>query len=70
MDNTLGILYSDYRAFSLSSFRLKTMERLIHVYVRNILNPLNFCQAQHAYQIGWSVETVLYDVDSKHRSCP
>lgn len=43
-------------------FLLKTMERLIDVYVRSILIPQNFCEAQHAYQKGGSIETALRDV--------
>lgn len=52
----------DYRPISLSSFLLKTLERLVDVYVRSILTTDNFSRAQHAYLKGRSVETALHEV--------
>ena len=46
----------------MSSFLLKTVERLIDVYLRITLTQLNFHQAKHAYQKGRSVETALHGV--------
>jgi hypothetical protein len=52
----------DYRPISLSSFFLKTLERLVDVEVRSTLTPENFSTAQHAYIKGRSVETALHEV--------
>ena len=50
----------NFRPISLSSFLMKTMER----HIREQLNKLNLCCAQHAYLKGKSVETALHDVVS------
>lgn len=52
----------DYRPISLSSFFLKTLERLVDLHLRRKLNANNFSTAQHAYLKGRSVETALHDV--------
>ena len=53
----------DYRPISLSSFLLKTLERLIDLHIRNVLITNNtYSKAQHAYQKGRSVETALHSV--------
>jgi hypothetical protein len=53
----------DYRPISLTSFLLKTMERLVDRYVRDqalAIVPLH--PNQHAYQAGKSVETALHQL--------
>lgn len=53
----------DFRPISLSSFFLKTMERLLDLHLRDKLSSqLN--ASQHAYLKGKSVETALHDVVS------
>lgn len=52
----------DFRPISLSSFLLKTLERLLDVYIRSFLNSSNLCDTQHAYLKGKSVETALHEV--------
>jgi hypothetical protein len=52
-----------YRPISLSSFLLKTMEKLVDRYIRNNalrIHPLH--RNQHAYQLGKSTETALHNV--------
>ena len=53
----------DFRPIRLTSFLLKTMERLVDRYLRNeilALRPLH--PNQHAYQAGKSVETALHQL--------
>jgi len=50
----------DYRLISLSSFLLKTLERLQDLYLRIKLIPQAFSGAQRAYLKGRSVETALH----------
>jgi hypothetical protein len=53
----------DHRPISLTSFLLKTMERLVDRYLRDetlALVPLH--PNQHAYQAGKSVETALHQL--------
>jgi hypothetical protein len=53
----------DFRPISLTSFLLKTLERLADRYLRDevlALKPLH--PNQHAYQAGKSVETVLHQL--------
>jgi hypothetical protein len=53
----------DYRPISLTSFLLKTIERLVDRYLRDealALVPLH--PNQHAYQAGKSVETALHQL--------
>lgn len=53
----------DYRPISLSSFLLKTLERLLDLYLRQHLESTKYlCNAQHAYIKGKSVETALHEV--------
>ena len=55
-----------YRPISLSSFILKTLERLVDIYLRNQVlstNPLQ--QNQFAYQKGKSTETALHALTYK-----
>jgi hypothetical protein len=52
-----------YRPISLSSFLLKTMEKLVDRYIRDgalRIHPLH--RNQHAYQLGKSTETALHNV--------
>jgi len=54
---------SDFRPISLTSFLLKTMERLLDRFLRDeilVLQPLH--PNQHAYQAGKSVETALHQL--------
>ena len=54
---------SSYRPISLTSFVLKTLERMCDRYIRDVvlkLKPLH--KNQHAYQAGKSVETALHQV--------
>jgi hypothetical protein len=47
----------DFRPISLTSFLLKTMERLVEILALRPLHP-----NQHAYQAGKSVETALHQL--------
>lgn len=49
----------DFRPISLSSFLLKTLERLIDTFIRNSLTPSLLARSQHAYSKGKSTETAL-----------
>jgi hypothetical protein len=53
----------DYRSIGLTSFLLKTMERLVDRYLRdNALIRVPLHSNQHAYQAGKSVETALHQL--------
>ena len=52
----------DFRPISLTSFRLKTLERLIDSNIRENLDPAVISEAQYAYTKGKSVETALHKV--------
>lgn len=52
----------DFRPISLSSFFLKTAERLVDMEIRTNLDMRKISKAQHAYQKGKSTETALHDV--------
>ena len=52
----------DFRPISLSSFLLKTLERLIELYLKSIINPNMLSKAQHAYCKGKSTETALHSL--------
>lgn len=54
----------DFRPISLSSFMLKTAERLIDYEVRSHLNMDLLASTQHAYWKGRSTETALHSVVS------
>lgn len=51
----------DFRPISLSSFLLKTLERILDEYIRSLFNLEMISPAQHAYIKGRSVETALHD---------
>lgn len=52
----------DYRPISLSSFLLKTLERLVEHFIRSRLTPNQISRAQHAYCKGKSTETALHTI--------
>ena len=52
----------DFRPISLSSFCLKTLERLIDHYIRMNLEPSLLSGSQHAYCKGKSTETALHTI--------
>ena len=52
----------DYRPISLSSFLLKTMERIIEVEIRNSIPSGYLSDSQHAYSKGKSTESALHSL--------
>jgi hypothetical protein len=53
----------DYRPISLTSFLLKTIDRLVDRYLRDeVLALMPLHSNQHAYQAGKSVETALHQL--------
>jgi ribonuclease HI len=52
----------DYRPISLTSFLLKTLERLVDLRLRDTLSNGLLRKSQHAYLKGRSVETALHEV--------
>jgi hypothetical protein len=55
-----------YRPISLSSFLLKSMEKLVDRHIRgSALKKYPLHQNQHAYQIGESTETALHNVATR-----
>ena len=57
----------EFRPMSLSSFLLKTMERLVDRFLRDVIfgfKPL--LPNQHAYQAGKPVETAFHEVRVKY----
>ncbi|XP_036148374.1 uncharacterized protein LOC118647462 [Monomorium pharaonis] len=55
----------DFRPISLTSFLLKTLERLVDVYIRDVVllqHPLH--GNQHAYHTGYSTESALHSAVS------
>ena len=55
--------HRDFRPISLTSFLLKTMERLVHRYLRDeTLALLPLRRNQHEYQLENSVETALHQL--------
>lgn len=50
----------DYRPISLTSFLLKTFERIIDLHIRSSFKDNNISKAQHAYMKGRSTETALH----------
>jgi len=53
----------DFRLTSLSSFLLKTLERLIDIHIRLTINPSLLSDAQHAYRKGRSTDTALHSLE-------
>ena len=63
---TCCISAKDYRPISLTSFLLKTLEKLIEVYLRDVIlvrHPLH--GNQHVYRAGFSTETALHSLVSR-----
>uniref|UniRef100_A0A1B6E7F2 Uncharacterized protein n=1 Tax=Clastoptera arizonana TaxID=38151 RepID=A0A1B6E7F2_9HEMI len=55
----------DFRPISLTSFLLKTLEKIVDNYVRdNVLTGCPLHRWQHAYTVGLSTETALHSVVS------
>lgn len=52
----------DYRPISLSSFFLKTMERILEIHIRQCIPRNLLSKNQHAYMKGRSTETALHAV--------
>jgi ribonuclease HI len=52
----------DFRPISLSSFLLKTMERMLDCYLRRTIDPGLLSSSQHAYSKGKSTETALHEL--------
>ena len=52
----------DYRPISLTSFLLKTMEKLLEMHIREIIGPNFFSNSQHAYMKGRSTESALHSL--------
>lgn len=52
----------DYRPISLSSFFLKTLERLVDLHIRQSLSRNNISSSQHAYCKGKSTDTALHSI--------
>ena len=50
----------DLRPITLSSFLLKTLERLLDVYIRDKIGARKWSSSQHAYTKGRSVDTALH----------
>jgi len=53
----------DFRPISLTSFLLKTLEKLVDAYLKNVIHvrqPLH--ASQHAYTAGLSTETALHSL--------
>lgn len=55
----------DFRPISLSSFLLKTLERLIDMHIRNYIPTSQFAKSQHAYSKGKSTESALNSLVSE-----
>lgn len=59
-------LASSFRPISLSSFLLKTMERLVELHVRESLPEIHgIHKAQHAFRVGRSTESALHHLVSQ-----
>lgn len=59
----------DFRPISLTSFLLKTIERLLDFYIRSeVLRAFPLHANQHAYQLGKSTDTALHQLTEKIES--
>jgi len=54
----------DFRPISLTSFLLKSFERMISLHIRATVDPTQISEAQHAYTKGKSTESALHLVVS------
>ena len=59
------VVTKDYRPISLSSFLLKTLERIIDDHVRQRIHIMPFSPDQHAYLRGKSVETAIHSLTTR-----
>ena len=59
------VFAKDFRPISLSSFLLKTFERLLDIHIRSKADLFGLSRSQHAYIKGRSTETALHEVVSK-----
>jgi len=50
----------DFRPISLTSFLLKSFERMISLHIRATVDPTQISEAQHAYTKGKSTESALH----------
>ncbi|XP_043070691.1 uncharacterized protein LOC122322470 [Drosophila grimshawi] len=50
----------DFRPISVSSFMLKTLERLISLHLKASIDPRLMSESQHAYRKGRSTDTALH----------
>jgi len=50
----------DFRPISLTSFLLKSFERMISLHIRATIDPTQISEAQHAYTKGKSTESALH----------
>ncbi|XP_070854154.1 uncharacterized protein [Drosophila suzukii] len=55
----------DFRPISLTSFLLKSFERLIGLHIRSVMDSKQLSAAQHAYSKGKSTESALHAVVSQ-----
>ena len=58
------VFAKDFRPISLSSFLLKTFERLLDIHIRSKADVFGLSRCQHAYIKGRSTETALHKVVS------
>ncbi|XP_055858922.1 retrovirus-related Pol polyprotein from type-1 retrotransposable element R1 isoform X1 [Episyrphus balteatus] len=52
----------DFRPISLTSFLLKSLERILETHIRDIFKRCPLASSQHAYMRGKSTETALHEV--------
>lgn len=52
----------DFKPITLSSFPLKTLERIIDVHIRESIDKSRTYMSQYAYTKGQSVETALHSL--------
>lgn len=52
----------DYRPISLTSFLLKSLERILEIHIRDNLNDTLVAETQHAYTKGKSTDSALHSV--------
>ncbi|XP_070068090.1 uncharacterized protein [Drosophila takahashii] len=56
------ILAKDFRPISLTSFLMKTLDRMIDIHIRENTEKQHLSNAQLAYRKGRSTETALHEV--------
>ena len=60
----LHVTLKDFRPISLTSFLLKTFERLLEVYMKRTISSRLLSDSQHAYRKGKLTETALHSIVS------